>query len=72
MNKAHFGLRYLTEATRALLACIEFSHTEFDLELEKKLKIIISIDENDSLADLLQNHWQRWNWQHQDKNESLK
>ena len=36
--------------TRALLAWIEISHTEFELELESKLKIIISIDENDSLA----------------------
>ena len=26
------------------------SHTEFELELENKLKIIISKDENDSLA----------------------
>ena len=26
------------------------SHTEFELELENKLKIIILIDENDSLA----------------------
>ena len=41
-------------ATRALLAWIEISHTEFELELEleleNKLKIIISIDENDSLT----------------------
>ena len=53
MNKAHFGLGYLTDlfgATRALLEWIEISHTEFELELENKLKIIILIDENDSLA----------------------
>ena len=55
MNKAHFGLGYLIGATRALLAWIEISHTE--LKLENKLKIIISIDEND--------------WQHQGKNASL-
>ena len=32
------------------MAWIEISHIEFELELENKLKIIISIDENDSLA----------------------
>ena len=53
LEHAHFGLGFLTDffrATRAPLAWIEISHTEFELELEKKLKIIISIDENDSLA----------------------
>ena len=53
MNKADFGSGYLTVffgATRALLAWIEISNTEFELELKNKLKIIISIDENDSLA----------------------
>ena len=35
----------------ALLGWIEISQTEFELKLENKLfKIIISIDENDSLA----------------------
>ena len=77
MNKAHFGLGYLTDLFRGykgttLLAWIEISHTEFELELENKLKIIISIDENDFDCHLLQNQWQRWNWQHQDKNASLK
>ena len=36
-------------AARALLASIEISHTEFELELENKLKIIILIDEKNSL-----------------------
>ena len=54
MNKAHFGLGYLTDlfgATRALLAWIEISHIEFEFK-ENKLMIIISIDEIDSLATI--------------------
>ena len=56
LSKAHFGLGYLTGTTRALLTRIEISHTEFDLELENKLKIIISMIL--WLIDLLQNRWQ--------------
>ena len=51
MNKAHFGLSYLTDLFRGTSGMDRnFTHTEFELELESKLKIIISIDENDSLA----------------------
>ena len=53
MNKAHFGLGYLTDLSGLqghFLAWIEISHIEFELERENKLKIIILIDENDSLA----------------------
>ena len=52
MNKAHLGLGYLTDLFRGYkdTSGIDFTHTEFELELENKLKIIISIDENDSLT----------------------